>query len=172
MENSEETTTKNPVDKPEYVQEKAMDVEESGGDAIPTTVVRSGKSEGFLQKGSLALRVAALVFSAVSFIIMATIKGFDEFDQSRYVLAAGILSTVYNLFQVSCQSYYLSTGKSLIDTSAIAPSVATLRVIEDELLADHGISNLVAASTSMAFLAFFPMAVSDIISAFKLSPKT
>ncbi|KAI3958183.1 hypothetical protein MKW98_020825 [Papaver atlanticum] len=212
MENSGETATRDPVNEPEYVQEKAKDVEsggeaiptstvvrtdmESGGASIPTTTIRSGKS-GLSEKGSLTLRVAALVFSTISFTIMACVKGFDDFDQSRYVFAAGIISTVYNVFQVSRQSYSLSTGKSLfaehttsfmtlVDffgdqiiaylliscASTVAPSVATLREVEDDLLADHGTSNLVAASTSMAFLAFFPMAVSAVISAYKLSPKT
>ncbi|KAI3916374.1 hypothetical protein MKW92_028980 [Papaver armeniacum] len=182
MENSEETTVKIPVDKLEYVQEKAKDVESGGAAAIPTTTVTPGKS-GHLMKGSLILRAAALVFSAISFIIMANVKGFDDYDQSRYVFAGGIISTIYNVFQVSCQSYYLLAGKSMFAehtisfmtladffgdqiiaylliscASVIAPSVATLREAEDELLADHGTSNLVAASTSMAFLAFFPMA--------------
>ncbi|KAI3950601.1 hypothetical protein MKW92_019514 [Papaver armeniacum] len=164
MENSEETTVKIPVDKLEYVQEKAKDVESGGAAAIPTTTVTPGKS-GHLMKGSLILRAAALVFSAISFIIMANVKGFDDYDQSRYVFAGGIISTIYNVFQIIA---YLLVSCA----SAIAPSVATLREAEDELLADHGTSNLVAASTSMAFLAFFPMAVSAVISAYKLSPKT
>ncbi|KAI3974710.1 hypothetical protein MKX01_004439 [Papaver californicum] len=174
---------------------------ESGGQATPTTV-RPGKTE----KVSLALRVAALAFSAVSFIIMASTQGFDEFHETsnsltyyilylrelRYVLAGGILSTIYNVFQVSRQSYYLSTGNSLFaqrTTSLVdffgdqsiayvliscastgAPTVAYFRSLEDSFSLTHETSTLVAASTSMAFLAFFPMAVSAVISAFKLSP--
>ncbi|RZC63244.1 hypothetical protein C5167_025023 [Papaver somniferum] len=184
MEHYKETTTRQPAGASATVNPQT-DME-WGGRATPTIIVRPGKSE----KGSLILRVAALVFSAISFIIMATIKDSNEFHESRYVLAGGILSTIYNVFQVSRQGYYLSTGKSLFEqrttilvnfigdqitayllvscASAMAPYVATLRAVEDGLLATHETSNLVAASTSMAFLAFFPMAVSAMISAYKL----
>ncbi|KAI3942005.1 hypothetical protein MKW98_016050 [Papaver atlanticum] len=159
---------------------------ESGGQATPMTARR--KSE----KLSLILRATSLVFSVVSFIIMASAQGFDLYHETRYVLAGGILSTIYNVFQVSRQSYHLSTGKSLfahrttnlVDffgdqsiaylliscASTGAPTVPAFRAIEDALLLNHDASTLVAASTSMAFLAFFPMAVSAGISAFKLSP--
>ncbi|KAI3987242.1 hypothetical protein MKX01_031726 [Papaver californicum] len=162
-----------------------MDLE-SGGQAIP--VARPGKST---EKGSLILRAAALVFSVVSFIIMACTKEFDAIHQLRYLLAAAILSTVYTTFQVTRQSYYFSTGKSffeqrttsLVDffgdqiiayllvssASAAAPFVATMREVEDDLLANNETSSMIAASTSMAFLAFLTLAVSAMISAFKLN---
>ncbi|KAI3950600.1 hypothetical protein MKW92_019513 [Papaver armeniacum] len=180
MENYKETRPSAPSANP------PMDME-YGGQATPT-IVRPGKNE----KVSLILRAATLLFSAVSFIIMASAQGFDQFHETRYVLAGGILSTIYNVFQVSRQSYHLSTGKSLFaqrttnlvdffGDQSIAylliscastgfPTVPALRAIEDALLVTHESSALVAASTSMAFLAFFPMAVSAGISAFKLSP--
>ncbi|RZC86366.1 hypothetical protein C5167_030445 [Papaver somniferum] len=158
---------------------------ESGGQAIPAA--RPGKSE----KVSLILRVAALVFSVVSFIIMACTKNFDGLHQLRYLLAAGILCTVYTTFQVTRQSYYISTGKSLFEqrttslvdffgdqiiayllvssASAAAPFIATMREVEYELLASNETSSMIAASTSMAFLAFLNLAASATISAFKLN---
>ncbi|KAI3987244.1 hypothetical protein MKX01_031728 [Papaver californicum] len=184
-EHYKETTISKPAETSATVKPQT-DMEYWGGQATPTTVARPRKSE----KISLLLRAATLVFSALSFIIMASTKGSNEFHETRYVLAGGILSAIYNVFQVSRQSYYLSAGKSLFEqrttslvdffgdqiiaylliscASALAPHIAALRAVEDGLLAAHETSNLVAASTSMAFLAFFPMAVSAMISAFKL----
>ncbi|KAI3857054.1 hypothetical protein MKX03_015426 [Papaver bracteatum] len=90
---------------------------------------------------------------------MATIKDSNEFHESRYVLAGGILSPIYNLYQVSRQRYYWSTGKSLFEqrttslvdffgdqiiayllvscASAMAPNVATLRAVEDDFCVEN-----------------------------------
>ncbi|MCL7048679.1 hypothetical protein MKW94_004226 [Papaver nudicaule] len=105
MENHKETTTGKPAEA-SATGNPRTDME-SGGQATP--MARPGLSE----KGCFILRIATLVLSVVSFIIMASTPGFDDYHETRYVLAGGILSTVYNVFQVSRQSYYFSTGKSL-----------------------------------------------------------
>ncbi|KAI3983551.1 hypothetical protein MKX01_000563 [Papaver californicum] len=113
---------------------------------------------------------------------------------AMYILAACVLSTVYTLFQNIRQVYYLSTGNSLFEAStssvidfagdqmgclqlllsasAAAPTISTLKGFEDSVGENHSASSKSAASTSMAFLAFFPLALSAILSGYKLSTKT
>ncbi|KAI3873592.1 hypothetical protein MKX03_035363 [Papaver bracteatum] len=163
---------------------------ESG--AQPTTT--STSTTGLLKYGSLVLRAAAFVFSVISFAIMASIKDFDIFHEFSYILAACVLSTAYTLFQNLRHFNYLSTGNLLFEArtsglvdffgdqiiayllissaSAAAPSISTVKALEDYSLENHVTSTKSAASISMAFLAFFPLALSAILSGFKLSTKT
>ncbi|KAI3958167.1 hypothetical protein MKW98_020809 [Papaver atlanticum] len=166
---------------------------ESG--AQPTTTTATSTSTvGLFKYGSLVLRAAAFVFSVISFAIMASINGFDIFHEFSYILAACVLSTAYTLFQNLRHINYLSTGNllfeartsSLVDffgdqiiayllissASAAAPSISTVKALEDDSLENHVTSTKSAASTSMAFLAFFPLALSAMLSGYKLSTKT
>ncbi|KAI3960856.1 hypothetical protein MKW92_009977 [Papaver armeniacum] len=198
MENSAETTTKTPVEEPvEYVQDEAeaskkpqTDVESSGGEATTTSILRRWKIKDLLKKGCLILRIAALVFSILSFIIMVSNKhrgqNFDDVEEYRYLVAIGILSTLYTGFQVGRQVHHMSTGVSLFDhrtsglvdffgdqvvayllissASAAVPHTNWLRENADNIFTDTA-----AASISMAFFAFFSLAASAMISGYKLS---
>ncbi|MCL7028888.1 hypothetical protein MKW94_013686 [Papaver nudicaule] len=190
MENSEETATKTPVVE-EPGEATKTDVESGGGEATTTSsIVRRWRIKDLLKKGSLVLRIAALVFSILSFIIMASNKhrgqDFDDVEEYRYVLAISILSTLYTGFQVGRHVHHMSTGISLFDqrtaglvdffgdqivayllissASAAVPHTNWLRENADNIFTDTA-----AASISMAFFAFFSLAVSAMISGYKIS---
>ncbi|MCL7024001.1 hypothetical protein MKW94_030798 [Papaver nudicaule] len=161
-------------------------------------IATRASTEALLKYGSLILRTLAFVFSVISFSVMASNKGvFDSFDEFSYVLAACVLSAVYTLLQnIRHTNYYLSGNSlfakctsNLVDfvgdqiiaylllssASAAAPTVSKIRDVEKALKAygaDKKVSAMSSASTGMAFLAFFPLAISAMISGYKLSTKT
>ncbi|KAI3958184.1 hypothetical protein MKW98_020826 [Papaver atlanticum] len=90
--------------------------------ANPLTDIESGdvggsKNKDLSKKGRLILAVAAFAFSFVSFFILkATNQQTLYLDEEQgYVFAIGIISTVYNGFQVASQLLHLTTGKSLFN---------------------------------------------------------
>ncbi|KAF4401360.1 hypothetical protein G4B88_001554 [Cannabis sativa] len=156
-----------------------------------TGVLRRWKREDLLRRGSLALRGMAFLFSVLSFIIMATNnhgdwKNFDRYEEYRYLLAISILSSLYTGAQALIKVRELSTGKFLfkqsssllfdfcgdqIDAylllsaaSSAVPLTNRMRESQDNIFTDTS-----ASSISMAFLAFFTLALSALLSGFKLS---
>ncbi|KAF9599264.1 hypothetical protein IFM89_036562 [Coptis chinensis] len=190
MGSSEDPASEKPVTAP------AADVEaESSSTVRVQSIVRKWKREDLLKKGSLVLRGLALVFSLLSFIIMASNKhgdwkNFDRYEEYRYLVAIAILSSLYTMFQVFVQLHQLSTGKEL----GLAPrtyglinffgdqivayllisaaSTAVPRTNQMREGADNSFTDSSAASISMAFFAFFALAVSAMLSGFKLSTQT
>ncbi|KAL5709825.1 hypothetical protein ACHQM5_020465 [Ranunculus cassubicifolius] len=157
-------------------------------------IVRRWKREDLLKNGSLILRSMALLFSLLSFIIMATNKhgygrNFDQYEEYRYLLAIGILSFLYTAAQVLRQLHLISTGIELISkrTSRLldffgdqlvayllisAASTAIPMTNRMREGADNIFTDSCAASISMAFFAFFSLALSAMISGFQLSNQT
>lgn len=98
-----------------------VDVEDQAP-AAPSTgfgvpgILRRWKRQDLLKRGSLALRGMGLLFSLLSFIIMASNmhgdwKNFDKYEEYRYLLAIAIISTLYTGLQALRQVQELSTGK-------------------------------------------------------------
>ncbi|KAE9622268.1 hypothetical protein Lalb_Chr01g0023441 [Lupinus albus] len=84
-----------------------------------TGILQRWKRDDLLKKGSLGLRGAALVFSLISFIAMATNKHgdwreFDHYEEYRYLVAIAILSILYTAVQVFRQVQEFYKGKLLI----------------------------------------------------------
>ncbi|XP_042492574.1 CASP-like protein 4B1 [Macadamia integrifolia] len=161
-----------------------------------TTAHRLSGREDLLKKGQIVLRTIGLLFSILSFVIMSTnnhrVRGnpydnnFDHYEQYRYLLAIGIISTVYTIAQILRQIHEFSTGKYLLSqlelnfldffgdqiiayllisaASSAIPLTDQARRHKDKVLADPS-----AASISMAILGFMAMALSALISGFKLS---
>ncbi|OVA17215.1 Uncharacterized protein family UPF0497 [Macleaya cordata] len=208
MANSEDaTSTKGPnyVEAPP-VQRAAPPADVEGGKSSSSSsstnriggsswILRRWKREDLLKKGCLILRASALLFSLLSFIIMATNKhgdwkNFDRYEEySRYLLAIAILSTLYTGGQVLRQIHQFSTGKAIFEqrttgfadffgdqiisyllisaASTAVPMTNRMREGSDNIFTDA-----LAASISMAFLGFFALALSAMISGFKLSTQT
>ncbi|KAK9290922.1 hypothetical protein L1049_009101 [Liquidambar formosana] len=166
----------------------ASDMENQSG---ASGILRRWKREDLLKRGSLALRGLALLFSLLSFIIMASNKhgdgrNFDQYEEYRYVLAIAILSTLYTGGQALRQVHELSTGKfyfsrrnlALLDffgdqimaylliSSASAATPMTNRMREG---ADNIFTDSTAAAISMSFFAFLSLAVSALFSGYKLA---
>ncbi|KAJ0087878.1 hypothetical protein Patl1_31466 [Pistacia atlantica] len=178
----------------------AMDVE--GQTPTPETasgfgvsaITRRWKREDFLKRGSLALRGVALLFSLIAFITMASNKhgdwkDFDKYEEFRYVLAIAVLSTLYTGGQALRHVHEISTSKQLLQprTSALldffgdqivayllisAASAAVPMTNRMREGADNIFTDSCAASISMEFLAFTALALSALISGYKLTTQS
>ncbi|KAK4731225.1 hypothetical protein R3W88_024213 [Solanum pinnatisectum] len=152
------------------------------------------KREDMLKKGCFGLRCIALLFSLFAFIIMASNKhgdwkDFDKYDEYRYLLAIAILSTLYTILLVLIQVYQLSTNKEIFSrknsafldffgdqlmaylllsaASSAVPLTNRMRENNDNIFTDFS-----ASAIGMEFVAFLTMAVSAIVSGYKLSKQT
>ncbi|XP_041028101.1 CASP-like protein 4B1 [Juglans microcarpa x Juglans regia] len=157
-------------------------------------ILRRWKREDFVKRGSLGLRALALLFSLLAFIIMASNKHgdweqFDKYEEYRYVLAIAILSTLYAGGQALRQVHELWTGNRLFQdrhsalldffgdqimayllissASAAVPLTNNMRKGADNIFTDTS-----AAAISMSFFAFFALALSAMISGYKLSTQS
>ncbi|KAL3531630.1 hypothetical protein ACH5RR_005151 [Cinchona calisaya] len=166
-----------------------------GGPGVVSNIMRRWKREDLRKKGSLALRGVGLLCSLLAFIIMASNKhgdgrNFDQYEEYRYVLAIAILSTLYTGLQVFRHVHELSTGREVFSSrrnsalldffgdqviayllisaaSAAVPLTNSLREGADNIFTDSS-----ASAISMEFLAFFSLAVSALISGYKLANET
>ncbi|KAK7395032.1 hypothetical protein VNO78_15574 [Psophocarpus tetragonolobus] len=157
-------------------------------------ILRRWKREDLMKRGSLALRGIALLFSLISFVIMASNKhgdwrNFDKYEEYRYLLAIAILSILYTGCQVFRQTQELSTAKQLLQprmaamidffgdqiiayllissASSAVPITNRMREGADNIFTDSS-----AAAISMSIFAFLCLAVSAIISGYKLSTQS
>ncbi|KAK7260035.1 hypothetical protein RIF29_25750 [Crotalaria pallida] len=164
----------------------------TGGGA--TAILRRWKREDLVKRGSLGLRAIALLFSLISFILVASNnhgdgKEFDEYEEYRYLLAVAILSSLYTGGQVFRQVQELSKGKNMLQartadlidffgdqivaylliSSASSAIPITNRMREG---ADNIFTDTSSAAISLAFFAFLSLALSALISGYKLSTQT
>ncbi|KAL2541428.1 CASP-like protein 4B1 [Abeliophyllum distichum] len=165
-----------------------------GTGAGVSNIVRRWKREDFLKKGSLGLRGFGLLFSLLAFIIMASNKHgdwkeFDKYEEYRYVLAIAILSSLYTGLQILRQIHELSTGTEMTSrknllmvdffgdqivayllisaASSAVPLTNRMREGADNIFTDSS-----ASAISMEFLAFILLALSAMISGYKLSTQS
>ncbi|KAJ4979729.1 hypothetical protein NE237_010509 [Protea cynaroides] len=190
MENTEDNTPKQHTNPPASVA--PADVE-SQSTSI-TSVLRRWKREDYLKKGQVVLRTIGFFFSLLSFIIMAANrhgdwKNFDQYEEYRYLLAIAILSTFYTIAQVLRQIHEFSTGKYLLPhqqlnlldfagdqimaylllsaSSTAIPLTNRMREGSDNIFTDSS-----SASISMGFFAFMAVALSALLSGYKLITQT
>ncbi|XP_042515598.1 CASP-like protein 4B1 [Macadamia integrifolia] len=159
------------------------------------SIIHRWRREDLLKKGQVVLRTSGLLFSLLSFIIMAANKhgngweNFDKYEEYRYLLAIALLSTLYTIAQVLRQIHEFSTGKYILSlrglnyldfigdqimayllvsaASTAVPLTNRMREGADNIFTDSS-----SASISMAFLAFVVVASSALISGYKLSTQT
>ncbi|KAJ1695390.1 hypothetical protein LUZ63_012088 [Rhynchospora breviuscula] len=168
----------------------ATTVEGGGGEAAAAAVVRRWKREDLLDRATLLLRAAAWLFSVISFLVMAANKHgdwkeFENYEEYRYIVSIGVLSFLYSMAQVIRHVHRLSGGTDPIPArfgvildfsgdqvtayllmsalSAAIPITNRMREGVDNVFTDSS-----AASISMAFFAFIALALSSLISGFKL----
>ncbi|KAK1365557.1 hypothetical protein POM88_041118 [Heracleum sosnowskyi] len=155
------------------------------------SITRSWRIGDLYKNGSLALHGLGLLFSFLAFIIMVTNKhgdarNFDDFEEYRYLVAIAILSTLYTGGHVFVQVHELLTKKQMFSRrnlalfnfvgdqitayllisagSSAVPVTNSMREGGDNIFTDSS-----AAAISMEFLAFFALAMSALISGYKLS---
>uniref|UniRef100_A0A7N0UC09 CASP-like protein n=1 Tax=Kalanchoe fedtschenkoi TaxID=63787 RepID=A0A7N0UC09_KALFE len=154
-------------------------------------IVGRWKREDLVKRGCVALRGLALLFSFLSFVIMATNKhgdgrNFDQYEEYRYVLAIAVLSFLYTAAQSLKHVYELSAARTLVQprtaalvdffgdqtvayllmSAASAAIPMTNRIREG---ADNIFTDSCSSSISMSFFAFFSLALSAMIAGYKLS---
>uniref|UniRef100_A0A7N0T6K5 CASP-like protein n=1 Tax=Kalanchoe fedtschenkoi TaxID=63787 RepID=A0A7N0T6K5_KALFE len=152
------------------------------------------RKEDIVKSGCLVLRGLALLFSLISLIIMATNKhgdgrDFDEYEEYRYVLAIAILSALYTGAQCVRHVHEFSTRTAALSRRTLAsvgfcgdqilayllissassaiPMTNRTREWSDNLFTDSLVSAI-----SMSCLAFFALALSAIISGYKLATRS
>lgn len=189
---SKKPDSEEPVEYP--VHDPPVDVENPSTTPGVSSIIRRWQREDLLKKGSLVLRASALVFSLISLIVMGSNKhgdwrNFDNYEEYRYCLAIAILAFLYTGVQVSREIYQILTRKDIISArlsayvgfagdqivayllisamSAAAPITNRMREGSDNLFTDAS-----AASIGMAFFAFIALAVSALVSGFKVSRQT
>ncbi|KAK7294784.1 hypothetical protein RJT34_17680 [Clitoria ternatea] len=157
-------------------------------------VLRRWKREDFMKRGSFGLRGIAFLFSLISFIVMASNKHgdwreFDKYEEYRYLLAIAILSSLYTGGQTFRQVREFSTGKQLLKPrmaamvdffgdqfiaylliSSVSSAVSLTNRMREG--ADNIFTDSSAAAISMSIFAFMCLAVSALISGYKLSTQS
>ncbi|QHN87378.1 CASP-like protein [Arachis hypogaea] len=159
----------------------------SSNDGVVAGILRRWKREELVKKGALPLRVAALIFSLISFLVMAFNKhgdwrDFDKYDEYRYLLAIAILSSLYNggilflkvkgkqLLQPRMAAIIYFAGDQitayllLSSASSAIPITNRMRENSDNIFTDSS-----STAICMSIFAFICFAVSALISGFKLS---
>ncbi|KAG6640269.1 hypothetical protein CIPAW_10G161400 [Carya illinoinensis] len=194
--NSRTVFIANPVDTPDVVdvenQNKVTKLD------VLDKIVRRWKREDLLKKGSLATSGMAFLFSLLAFIVMAS-DNHAEIGNSLtngQNKAVAILSTLYAGGQTFRQVHELRTRKHLLQqrtsaflnffgdqimayllisvaSAAIPQTNRLFQYLDDETyIADYSgsaFTEAAAAAISMAFLSFLSLALSAMISGYKLS---
>lgn len=158
------------------------------------SVLRRWRRVDLMRKGSAVLRALGLVFSLLSFIIMASNnhgdwREFGKYEEYRYLLAIAILSTLYTGGQCYRQFHQTYTGKDLLPLK----TVALIDFVGDQIIAylllssassaipltnkmregaDNIFTDSSAAAISMSLLAFLALACSSVIAGYKLSTQS
>lgn len=159
-----------------------------------SAITRRWKREDLLRRGGLALRGIGLLFSLLAFVLMASNKhgdgkDFDKYEEYRYVLAAAILSILYTAGQALRHVHEMSTGKQMLErrTSALVdffgdqviayllisagssaiPLTNAMREGGDNIFTDSS-----ASAIAMELLAFLALALSALISGYKLATRS
>ncbi|XWS60017.1 hypothetical protein CRYUN_Cryun08bG0172200 [Craigia yunnanensis] len=196
MSNHDEPTKINHLGSPATTATPATNVENpTPGVAFGVSpITRRWKREDLLKRGSLIARGSALLFSLLSFIIMASNKhgdwkNFDKYEEYRYLLAIAILSTLYTGVQALRHVNEIWKGKQMFEqrisaivdflgdqvvayllissASSAIPLTNRMREGQDNIFTDSS-----ASAISMSFFAFLSLALSAMVSGYKLSTQS
>ncbi|XP_039047693.1 CASP-like protein 4B1 [Hibiscus syriacus] len=159
-----------------------------------SSISRRWKRDELLKKVSLIARGFAFFLSLLSFIITASNKhgdwqNFDNYEEYRYLLAIAILSTLYTGVQALRHVNALWNAMQILDqrisamvdfvgdqvvayllissVSAAIPMTNRMRLGEDNIFTDS-----LASAISVSFFAFLLLAISALISGYKLSTQS
>ncbi|XP_045832092.1 CASP-like protein 4B1 [Trifolium pratense] len=157
-------------------------------------ILQRWKREDSLKRFSLGLRGVALFFSLISFLLMASNnhgdwENFDNYQEYRYLLAVSIFTSLYTGCQVYRQVHELSTGNNIFRPTMAAvvdfvgdqgiaylliSSASTAIPLTDRMRegGDTVFTDSASATITMSFFSFIFLALSAIISGYKLSSHT
>ncbi|PUZ66527.1 hypothetical protein GQ55_3G318700 [Panicum hallii var. hallii] len=155
--------------------------------------LRRWRAQDLLERSGSALRAGAWALSLLAFLVMACNehgdwKQFDRYEEYRYIVAVGLLAFVYTTLQLLRHAVRLTGGQDLQPKSGLLVDFAGDQVTAYLMMsalsaaipitnrmregADNVFTDSSAASISMAFFAFVCLALSAIISGFKLAKQT
>lgn len=167
--------------------------DDASGAGVVAAVARRWRRQDLLDRSGSALRAAAWALSLLAFLVMAANdhgdwRQFDHYEEYRYVVAIALLAFIYTTLQLVRHGVRLTGGQDLqgkvgllVDfagdqvtayllmsaLSAAIPITNRMREGADNIFTDSS-----AASISMAFFAFVCLALSALISGFKLAKQT
>ncbi|KAL5210989.1 hypothetical protein ABZP36_006612 [Zizania latifolia] len=165
-----------------------------GGGGVVDSVVARWRREDLLDKSSLALHTAAAVFSFVALVLVASNQhghwmDFDRYQEYRYLLAIAALAFAYSLAQALRHAYRMRRGADPVSAASgrllgftgdqvvayllvSALSAATPITNRMRSAVINSFTDTTAAAISMVFFAFVTLALSAMVSGYKLSKET
>ncbi|KAG8063738.1 hypothetical protein GUJ93_ZPchr0003g17796 [Zizania palustris] len=165
-----------------------------GGGGVVDSVVARWRREDLLDKSPLALHTAAAAFSFVALVLVASNQHgdwmeFDRYQEYRYLLAIAALAFAYSLAQALRHAYRMRRGADPVSAASgrlldFAGDQVVAYLLMSALSAATPITNRMrsavinsftdttAAAISMAFFAFVALALSAVISGYRLSKQT
>uniref|UniRef100_A0A0D9VT11 CASP-like protein n=1 Tax=Leersia perrieri TaxID=77586 RepID=A0A0D9VT11_9ORYZ len=190
------------VEKPDYASQNGSvpnsTAPSGGGGArgggVVDSVVARWRREDMLDKSPLALHAAAAAFAFVALVLAASNQHgnwmqFDRYQEYKYLLAIAALAFAYSLAQAVRHAFRMRRGVDPVP----AASGRILDFVSDQVVAYllmsalsaatpitnrmrsaviNSFTNTTAAAISMTFLAFVALALSAMVSGYKLSKQT
>jgi len=188
------------AEKPDYAPYNGNSTADGGGGArtgssgVVDSVVARGRREDMLDKIPLALHASAAAFAFVALVLVASNQHgdwmqFDRYQEYKYLLAIAALAFLYSLAQAARHALRMRGGVDPVS----APSGRLLDFVGDQAVAYllmsalsaavpitnrmrsavvNNFTDATAAAISMAFFAFVALALSAVVSGYKLSKQT
>ncbi|KAL5217144.1 hypothetical protein ABZP36_017828 [Zizania latifolia] len=166
----------------------------AGGGGVVDSVVARWRREDLLDKSPLALHTAAAAFAFVALVLVASNQHgdwmeFDRYQEYRYLLSIAALAFAYSLAQALRHAYRMRRGADPVSAASgrlldFAGDQVVAYLLMSALSAATPITNRMrsavinsftdttAAAISMAFFAFAALALSAVISGYRLSKQT
>ncbi|XP_003558121.1 CASP-like protein 4B2 [Brachypodium distachyon] len=165
-----------------------------GGGGVVDSVLARGRREEMLDKCPLALHAAAAAFAFVALVLVASNQHgdwmqFDRYQEYRYLLAIVALALLYSLAQALRHAHRMRGGADPVSAasgrlfdfvgdqvvayllmSALSAAIPITNRMRTAVI--NNFTDATAAAISMAFLAFVSLALSAIVSGYKLSKQT
>jgi len=188
------------AEKPDYAPYNGNSTADGGGGArtrssvVVDSVVARWRREDMLDKIPLALHASAAAFAFVALVLVASNQHgdwmqFDRYQEYKYLLAIAALAFLYSLAQAARHALRMRGGVDPVS----APSGRLLDFVGDQAVAYllmsalsaavpitnrmrsavvNNFTDATAAAISMAFFAFVALALSAVVSGYKLSKQT
>ncbi|KAF8721383.1 hypothetical protein HU200_023095 [Digitaria exilis] len=164
------------------------------GGGVVDSVVARWRREDMLDKSPLALHAAAAVFAFIALVLVASNQHgdwmqFGRYQEYKYLLAIAALAVLYSLAQATRHIFRIRRGVDPVPEptgrvldfvgdqavayllmSALSAAVPITNRMRSAVV--NTFTDATAAAISMAFFAFVALALSAVVSGYKLSKQT
>lgn len=162
-----------------------------GGGGVVDSVVARWRREDMLDKSPLALHAAAAIFAFIALVLVASNQHgdwmeFGRYQEFSYLLAIAALAFAYSLAQALRHAHRMRGGVDPVSTasgrlldfagdqvvayllmSALSAAIPITNRMRSAVI--NNFTDTTAAAISMAFFAFVALALSSMVSGYKLS---